>query len=204
MINTIQEREIAVYLISKRLSPSLFLEIKDHFVQQTSDLMNENEMNFQEAFLQVKLNWQYELEMIKADTFSFKKIARIEKKILQNRFKVITVSALAFSMILSLLLLIDQALFFYMEIILLGMMAGMLGYSFIIRKMKFSVYMQLSFHPLVLRNIVGVTVLFSSLYFLWNEFDISDFGIAKVFFIYAMSTKIQLLYYNTRKINVLI
>lgn len=204
MINTIQEREIAVYLISKRLSPSLLLEIKDHFVQQTSDLMNENEMNFQEAFLQVKLNWQYELEMIKADTFSFKKITRIEKKILQTRFRNITITALISSFLLSSLLLIEADLFFYLEISFLGVTACLLAYSFIFKKMKFQDYIKLSFHPLVARNLLLYGVLFSFVYYFFNEFNFSDLVIAKFFMIYAGMTNIQLLYYNAKKINVLI
>ncbi|WP_051882184.1 hypothetical protein [Chryseobacterium soli] len=204
MTNDIQEREITRYLISKKLNQALLSEIKDHFILQISDLMDADEMNFQEAFLQTKLNWQHELEMVKADPLSFKKITRIEKKILQTRFRNITLTGMASSLLLSSLLLINPDFFFYLEVLFLGVLVGMLGYNFIIKKMKFSDYIQLSFHPLVARNVLLIVILLSFMYLLNDEFNFKDLGIAKVFFLYAITTKIQLLYYNSRKINVLI
>lgn len=203
MINDIQEREITRYLISKKLNTALLSEIKDHFILQISDLLESNEMNFQEAFLQTKLNWQHELELVKADPLSFKKITRIEKNMLQTKFRNITATALISSLLLSSVLFINPDFFFYLEILLLGVLVGMLGYNFIIKKMKFSDYIQLSFHPLVVRNVLLIFAVFFSMYLFSDEFNF-NVGIAKVFFIYAITTKIQLLYYSSRKINVLI
>lgn len=204
MTNDIQEREITRYLISKKLNQALLSEIKDHFILQISDLMSADEMNFPEAFLQTKLNWQQELEMVKADPLSFKKIARIEKNILQNRFRNITITALISSLILSSFLLVASDLFFYLQMLLLGVMTCLLAYNFIFKKMKFRDYIQLSFHPLIIRNLILYGILFSLVYYLFNKFNFADLLIAKVFMIYTGITNIQLLYYNSRKINVLI
>jgi len=204
MTNDIQEREITRYLISKKLNQALLSEIKDHFILQISDLIDADKMNFQEAFLQTKLNWQHELEMVKADALSFRRIARIEKDVLQRRFRNITFTSLLSSFLLSGLLLVVSDLFFYLQMLLLGVMTCLLAYSFIFKKMKFRDYIQLSFHPLIIRNLILYGILFSLVYYFFNKFNFADLLIAKVFMIYTGITNIQLLYYNSRKINVLI
>ncbi|MEG2334462.1 MAG: hypothetical protein RSB79_07675, partial [Chryseobacterium sp.] len=92
--------QIEKYLKSKNLSSDVFAEVYDHFVMQISELINKQKISFQEAFLQTKVNWQNELKMVKADLFSFKRIAKIEKSILQDRFKKMMMIAFVFSLIL--------------------------------------------------------------------------------------------------------
>ena len=199
-----EEKEIVQYLLSKNLNRDLFLEIKDHFTEQISTLMEEKPIEFQEAFLKTQQSWNQELEMVRADLFSFRKITRIEKETVQRRFRNITIYALAFSSFFSQFIISNTDIFMYLEISLLGIMGVLLGYNFIFRKMRLYHYVQLSFHPLILRNVALGIILFSSLYFLYDGLTPIGSGMMKIFFLYAMAAKIQLLYFKAKKTNVLI
>ncbi|MGG7552030.1 hypothetical protein ACQ7CX_15575 [Chryseobacterium arthrosphaerae] len=204
MITILQEKEIIQYLLSKNLNKDLLLEIKDHFLQQISVLMEEEGSGFQEAFLQTKMSWKHELEMVRVDILSFRKVARLEKEMIQKRFRNITLYSLAFSLLFAVFVFTDADAFMYLQVSLLGIMTVLLGYSFIFRRMKLYNYIQLSFHPLVLRNAIAGAVLFSFLYFICNDLTVVGKELMKVFFLYAMAAKIQLLYFNAKKTNVLI
>ncbi|AZA91304.1 Uncharacterised protein [Chryseobacterium nakagawai] len=206
MITLTQEKQIQQYLLSKKLNHKLFIEIKDHFIQQISTLMEEQQSNFDEAFQNTKISWKQELEAVKADLFSFRKITKIEKEILQKRFKNIMLYALVFALILfSFIFTVSVSnVFMYSEIALIGAMILLLAYNIIFRKMRLYHYVQLSFHPLILKNALAGIVLFTSVYFLYDNMMVVGSGIMKFFFSYAMAVKIQLLYYKARKTSVLI
>ncbi|WP_062702524.1 hypothetical protein [Chryseobacterium indologenes] len=210
MINLIEENEIVRYLTSKKLSYGLLLEIKDHFMLQISDLMEEKNIGFQEAFLMTKMNWQHELEMVRADRFSFRKIARIEKNAVQARFRNIAVNAVIASFLLSALVYFSTDAFIYLQLTLWMITVGLLLYNFIWRKMTLYQYLQFSFHPLVLRNTFIGAVVCVCVYFFFNGFTLYDTETLfrtngmRLFFIYGMMTNVQLLYSSARRINVLI
>ncbi|WP_160135859.1 hypothetical protein [Chryseobacterium sp. c4a] len=204
MITLTQEKEIQQYLLSKHLNQKLFLEIKDHFIQQISTLMEEQKSNFEDAFQDTKLSWKQELDFVKADLFSFRKITKIEKEILQRKFRNIMLYAAIFTLLLSQFVLTVSNVFMYSEMILIGAMVSLLIYNVIFQKMRLYHYLQLSFHPLILKNALAGIVLFTSAYLLYNHLAVQGSGMMKLFFLYAMAVKIQILYYKARKINVLI
>lgn len=192
--------EIEKYLKSKKMSLSIFTEVYDHFVMQISELMNKNEIGFQEAFVETKLNWKYELEMIKADTFSFKKIARIEKRILQTRFKKITYSSLLFSMLLGFTVFVSEEIFFYSEIVILLSFVVILMYNFIWKKMHFTEYRNLSFHPLLLRNVLIGALIFPIASYFSGTFEFWKPVVNQIIMMYALMIQIQLLYFRAKKL----
>jgi len=198
------EKEIREYLLSKKLPLDILVELEDHFVMQISELMNKKSISFLEAFIQVKLNWRYELEMVKADVFSFRKITRIEKKMLQTRFKKIVYSSLLFSMLLGLSIPISEELFFYTEILILLFFVIILMYNFIWKKMSFREYQQMSFHPLLLRNIVVAILVFPFVGFFSGTFDFWEPILNQLIILYSVIVQIQLLYFRSKKINVLL
>ena len=63
MITNVQEDEVELYLCSRKLYSPLLYEVKDHFISQISQLMNEKSLSFQEAFLETKISWKNELEI---------------------------------------------------------------------------------------------------------------------------------------------
>lgn len=205
MITKAQEHQIDLYLSSRKLYPQLHNEVKDHFISQISHLMNEKSLGFQEAFLETKVSWKKELEMVKADIFSFKKIARIEKVVLQQQFRKMNIISALFAAGAFLLVMIKSDLFTIVQIsLLLGWMV-MLGYSFISGKMKFSNYMMLSFHPLLIRNILlGAVLIFISGALKYDYREIADLQISKLFMVYCVTVQLQLMYFNSKKINVLV
>lgn len=204
MITLIQEKEIQQYLLSKNLNRNLFLEIKDHFIEQISILMEEEKSNFEEAFQHTKLSWKHELTIVRADLFSFRKVTRLEKEILQKRFRNMMLYAAIFTLVLSRFIFTVSDVFMYSEIVLIGVMVLLLAYNAIFRKMRLYHYVQLSFHPLILKNAIAGIVLFTSAYLFYDNLAVEGSGIMKFFFLYAMAVKIQLLYYKARKTNVLI
>jgi hypothetical protein len=203
-MNKEYQAEIEKYLKSKKIGSSVLAEVYDHFVMQISELMNTKDVSFQEAFIETKLNWQNELEMVKADIFSFRKIARIEKKILQTRFKKIVYSSLLFSTLLGLIGQISETSFFYSEIIILLSFVVILIYSFIWKRMSFREYQRMSFHPLLLRNIVVVILIFPLVGYFSEMVDFWKPIFNQLVILYSVIVQIQLLYFRTKKINVLL
>ncbi|MBW8524683.1 hypothetical protein K0U91_08255 [Chryseobacterium chendengshani] len=203
MITNFQEREIKNFLSKKNLNAVILNEIYDHFVIQISELMKEN-LSFQEAFLKTKVVWQYELEMVNADALSFKKIARIEKTILKSRFRNIIFSSIAFSLIGMGVFLFLNDYFYIIQIGLALLSLSMLLYNFAFKKLKFREYIELSFHPLILKNFFIGCILFFIVGFFSQNIHFWEFGIRKVFGVYGMLVQIQLLYFRSKKVNVLI
>lgn len=205
MITKVQEHHIELYLSSRKLYPQLHDEVKDHFISQISHLMNEKSMGFQEAFLETKISWNNELEMVRADVFSFKKIARIEKVVLQQQFRKMNIISALFSAGAFLLLIIQSELFTILQLFLLLSWIVTLGFSFVTGKMKFSNYMMLSFHPLLIRNILlGTAAILVAGALKYDYHEIADLQISKLFMVYCVTVQLQLMYFNSKKINVLI
>ena len=203
MMNKFQEQEVKDFLRRKNLSTVILNEVYDHFVIQISELMQES-FSFQEAFLKTKISWQHELEMVNADVLSFKKIARIEKTVLQSRFRNIIFSSICLSLIgLAAFLFLND--YFYIMQISLGVVSiFMLLYNFAFKKMKFREYIELSFHPLILKNLILGCMLFLVVGYFTQGKLFGDFEIIKVFSIYTGFVQIQLLYFRSKKVNVLI
>lgn len=196
--------EIEKYLKSKNLSSAVFAEVYDHFVMQISELINKQEIGFHEAFLQTKVNWQNELEMVKADLFSFKKIAKIEKGILQDRFRKMMMMSFVFSVIVGTLFYCNENIYLCVQGVLIIIHLLFLMYHFIFRKMSFSEYQKMSFHPLLLRNlllmliILAVNMMFFTTENLWN-FPLNHMAVT-----FSVMLQIQMLYFRVKKINVLL
>lgn len=203
MMTIIQEREIKAFLQKKNLSTAVFNEIYDHFVVQISELMTNN-LSFQEAFLKTKLDWQSELEMVKADLFSFKKIAKIEKTVLKSRFRNIILSSTFFTLFGFALLLILNDYFFLLQMGLLMILLYFLFDNFVFKKMKFREYYNLSFHPLIIRNLLLGCALFLGVGYFTQNMNFWEIGVNKVFSIYVVTVQIQLLYFRSKKVNVLL
>lgn len=196
--------EIEKYLKGKNLSSAVFAEVYDHFVMQISELINKQDISFTEAFLQTKFNWQSELEMVKADLFSFKKIAKIEKGILQDRFKKMMMIAFLSSVIMGTVFYFNENVYLCFQGALIAMHVLFLMYHFVFRKMSFSEYQKMIFHPLLLRNvllmliIIAVNTMFFTTENLWN-FPLNHMAIT-----FAVLLQLQLLYFRAKKINVLL
>ena len=203
MITIHQENEIKAFLQKKKLSSAIFNEIYDHFVAQILALMQTN-LSFQVAFLETKIGWQYELEMVKADILSFKRIARIEKTVLKSRFRNIILSSISLSMLGLGAFLFLNDYFYIIQACLAVFCFSMLLYNFAFKKMKFREYIELSFHPLIIRNLIVGCILFLAVGYFSQNLYFYDFGMAKVFTMYGMLVQIQLLYFRSKKVNVLI
>ncbi len=205
MITKEQENQVAAYLISKKLSPQILIEVKDHFILQITDLMDNENKNFHEAFLATKFSWKKELDMVRADLFSFRKVTRIEKDILSHRFRKIMVISTMFSALSFLLLLLDNNLFVTLQILFLGGWFLLLIYNLIKKQMKLSNYIAMSFHPLLVRNfLLGIAVFLIGHALMVDYCEIIDRQMNKVLLMYSLVVQVQLLYFNSRKVNVLI
>jgi hypothetical protein len=205
MISSEQEKQIALYLISKKLHSQIIIEVKDHFISQISNLMETKNISFQEAFLETQVSWKNELEMVRADFFSFRKITRLEKNILQPIFRRMMVFALGISLAIGIVLSLNENLYLCAQGILLLVYIGFSLYNFAFKKMKFSEYQRMSFHPLLLRNILLMLIVVPATHMIFESDDIlwkSPFN--HMFLTYAILIQIQLLYFRNKKINVLL
>lgn len=205
MISSEQEKQITEFLISKKLSPQLIFEVKDHFISQILNLMENREINFQEAFLETKLSWAKELEMVKADISSFKKITRLERNIMKPIFRRMMAYALGCTLIIGIILSLNKDVYMYVQ----GSMA--VGYfvfsfyQFFFKKMKFSEYQQLTFHPLLLRSILTMLIVIPIAGMIFSPKDNPwESPLSQMFIIYAILIQIQLLYFRNKKVNVLL
>lgn len=205
MITKEQEHQIELYLNSKKLTAQILAEVKDHFISQISHLMLSENLSFPEAFLKTKISWKNELEMVNADFLSFKKVARIEKVILQQRFRKIGIFSFILATAATFIMFLNTDVFFTVQIVLLGSLAILLAYSFIAKKMKFSNYIAMSFHPLLLRNLLFGVLIFAFGSFITAEnWKIMDMNVSKFLSVYSLAVQLQLLYFNSKKINVLV
>ncbi|MFC0429050.1 hypothetical protein [Chryseobacterium scophthalmum] len=196
--------EIEKYLKSKNLSSAVFAEVYDHFVMQISEMINKQEIGFQEAFLQTKVNWQSELEMVKADLFSFKKIAKIEKGILQDRFRKMMMISFVFSVIVGTLFYCNENIYLCVQGVLIIIHLFFLMYHFILKKMRFSEYRKMSFHPLLLRNLLLMLIILSVNTMFFTTENLWSFPFNHMAVTFSVVLQIQLLYFRAKKINVLL
>lgn len=196
--------EIEKYLKSKNLSSSVFAEVYDHFVMQISELVNKQEISFTEAFLQKKFNWQNELKMVKADLFSFKRIAKIEKGILQDRFRKMMMISFVFSVIVGTLFYCNENIYLCVQGVLIIIHLFFLMYHFIFKKMRFSEYRKMSFHPLLLRNLLLMLIILSVNTMFFTTENLWNFPFNHMAVTFSVVLQIQLLYFRAKKINVLL
>lgn len=205
MISPEQEKQIILYLISKKLHSQIIVEVKDHFISQISDIMEIQNKSFPEAFLQTKVSWKNELEMVRADVFSFRKITRLERNILKPVFRRMMFFALGISFMTGIILVLNENLYLCIQGALLLIYFGLSFYNFFFKKMKFSEYRQMSFHPLLLRNIVLVVIVVPATHLLSESDDILwKSPLNHIFLTYAILIQCQLLYLRNKKINVLL
>ncbi|PJJ68279.1 hypothetical protein [Chryseobacterium geocarposphaerae] len=107
MISVEHKKEVRVYLLSKKISLDLLIELEDHFLSQIDDLMIQN-ISFDDAFNDVKQIWSDELRMIK--NYSGKEASAFAKKIKQQKINQILLqsSLLTIAIVLSVILLIKN------------------------------------------------------------------------------------------------
>ena len=77
MITFFQEKEIEKYLLGKKISGKLLIEIKDHMVSQILEIQDRKNLNFQKAFEETKEYWSQDLVMVRKNIFSNQKITKI-------------------------------------------------------------------------------------------------------------------------------
>lgn len=104
MTTETQLTEIRNYLLSKKLPLDIIPEVEDHFSTQLADMQREKELTSSEAFLETKKLWQKDLGMVRKSFFSFVKIPRIAKEMMNASRLDWSKTAFAISSILLVLL----------------------------------------------------------------------------------------------------
>ena len=67
MITAQQKIEIIEFLLSKKMSVDVIMEVHDHFCTHISEQMEKEDISFDEAFLNTQLSWKSDLKMMKLD-----------------------------------------------------------------------------------------------------------------------------------------
>ncbi|WP_209389202.1 hypothetical protein [Chryseobacterium sp. RR2-3-20] len=195
--------EVQNYLKKRIVSRIILIEVYDHFIMQISDLMK-NGIGFQQAFTQVKIKWEHELEMVPLSLFSFKKISRIEKKSLGSKYRKITTNSILITLLAAILNYINPDFLVVMVMILAGLCFLVLLYNFLFKKMSIKEYMQLSYHPLIVRNMLLGVLVFSIVYFVSKNRFFWEVSYNQIFLVFAVCVQVQLLFMRTQKLNIAI
>lgn len=77
-------------------------------------------------------------------------------------------------------------------------------FGFISKKISFREYQKVSFHPLILRDILLGVILFPLGCYLSGNYNFWEPILNQVIIFYSLTIQIQLLYFKTKKINVLV
>lgn len=85
-MKTMQENKITDYLVSRNLSLDIQIEIKDHMVNQITDLQQDENLSFDEAFSRVKESWKNEFETTSYWMFFREPIPLIAKKVIREKY----------------------------------------------------------------------------------------------------------------------
>ena len=89
MMTNHEEKQIAKYLLDKRLPVDMMLEVKDHMILQIGEIQEKENANFEDAFEKVKQSWKTELQL-GFTFFSNKYYPKIVRKILhKNTFYIL-------------------------------------------------------------------------------------------------------------------
>lgn len=100
MISAEQKFQIEHYLISKKLPLDILLEVKDHMILQIEDCMNEEQIDFNNAFSKVESSWQvYFLPTTYWMFYGHKKIPVIVKEITKEKYTQILKKAFILAMV---------------------------------------------------------------------------------------------------------
>src|SRR5690606_5217058 len=207
-MNLAEKNTVIDFLKSKKLSYPLYKEVLDHFFLDIDQKMSEG-MGFQEAFIYVKLKWHDEVKMVSPDILSFRKVTKIEADAMQSRFRnIIKISGL-FAMVSALFgLIYEPSQLYILGIIMLFLAALTLSLLFR-RKISLFHYIQMNFHPLVLRYSVISVIIFlcsgiiAEFYFDAGGRDLKN-NINLTVIIFSLMTQAQLLWFHRKKINVLL
>lgn len=158
-MNLTEKNTVIDFLKSKKLSYPLYKEVLDHFFLDIDQKMLEG-MGFQEAFIHVKLKWHDEFKMVSPDIMSFRKVAKIEAGAMQSRFRnIIKISGL-FAMVSALFGLIYEPSQLYILGIIMLVLVALTLFLLFRRKISLFNYIQMNFHPFVLRNNVISVIIF--------------------------------------------
>jgi len=122
-MNDIQTWQIRNYLLSKNLPIDILIEVEDHFITQIVHILENEEIDFENAFYRVKVLWKKELSFpryniqfdLNDTTFFVKKITgNLLKTTLRNSF---FYSFAVFTIILSVALFLNESAFGYFSLI---------------------------------------------------------------------------------------
>lgn len=112
-----QLTQIRNYLISRKLSIDVLMEVEDHFITQMTHLMEVEDKNFDEAFDMTKTRWISELKMTYEALYSFDDITPLMKKFQKEAYKTVAKKAIPTALIIILALFplayISTQTFFY-------------------------------------------------------------------------------------------
>ena len=89
MMTNSEEKQIARYLLDKRLPVDMMLEVKDHMILQINEIVEQENINFEDAFDKVKESWKSELKL-GFTFFSNKHYPKIVRNVLhKNTFSIL-------------------------------------------------------------------------------------------------------------------
>lgn len=206
-MSTIEQKQVEDFLKKKNLSEPLRREILDHFLSEIEARVA-NGISFQEAFLQTKVKWNREFQMMKASPFSLRKVPRIEARSLSGRFAIIRRFAILVAMFSFLLQIIYEPIQYVLVLgIIISTLLG-LFYLLVTKKLSYFGFLKLNFHPLMIGAIIFAFLLYVGAGFVQELVNLPQFAIKEMVqtsgYVYFFIIQVQLVFLHTKKINVLL
>ncbi|WP_027387555.1 hypothetical protein [Chryseobacterium gregarium] len=99
MISKEQEQQVIDYLILHRLPVDILLEVKDHMIEQLSDIQVQENLSFDKALLKTQKFWADEFKMTSYFIFYTEKIPVMIKKIVKEKYNAIIRKSLWFGIL---------------------------------------------------------------------------------------------------------
>ncbi len=99
MISKEQEQQVIDYLILHRLPVDILLEVKDHMIEQLSDIKMQENLSFDKALLKTQKLWADEFKMTSYFIFYTEKIPVMIKKIVKEKYNAIIRKSVWFGML---------------------------------------------------------------------------------------------------------
>jgi len=99
-MTSIEEKQIDDYLILNKLPLDILLEVRDHMISQVTDLQVQENLSFEKAFFNTKIDWEPEFKMVKYSVFYSEEIPLIVKKVIKAKNNSILLKFFGFALLL--------------------------------------------------------------------------------------------------------
>lgn len=179
-----QLTEIRNYLLSKKLPIDILIEVNDHFVSQITDLQNEENMSFEEAFEKTKDNWKEDLTLSWNGSIDLEDRSKLLRTTNRNNFyslakKSLLYTSVTIAILILLAFLFDIEIYKYLFVFIVVSIFSVPLINYFRNKTDFNLSKKYTKHILI--SIQEYTMLSIGGIYFYFKFLTEGFKVAKMF-----------------------